>query len=77
MDNDKGRDDSRDWLYFTGGVALVVLGAGLIASHPAIRKGLRAGLEAVLPDVQSRLGPMKAISGVIPDVQRYLRLRAM
>ncbi|MDQ2856754.1 MAG: hypothetical protein M3R68_10525 [Acidobacteriota bacterium] len=76
MDNNEGHDSSRDFLYFTGGLALMVLGAGLIASHPAIRKSLKAGLESVLPDVQNRLG-MGTVSALVPDIQRYMKLRSM
>lgn len=77
MENDNGRDDSRDLMYLAGGAALMLLGAGLIASHPAVRKSLQAALATVIPDVQNRLGSMNAISAVVPDIQRYMRLRSM
>ena len=77
MENNNGYDETRDWLYLTGGLALLVLGAGLIASHPAIRKGLKSAVGSVLPDVQNRLGQMSALSAVVPDIQRYMRLRSM
>ncbi|MCU1266448.1 MAG: hypothetical protein JWM21_2766 [Acidobacteria bacterium] len=76
MDNNDGHDSSKDFLYFAGGLALMVLGAGLIASHPAIRKSLKSGLESVLPDVQNRLG-LGTVSALVPDIQRYLKLRSM
>ena len=76
MDNENGHDGSRDFLYFAGGVALMVLGAGLIASHPAVRKSLKAGLDSVLPEVQNRLGS-GTMSALVPDIQRYLKLRSM
>jgi len=77
MDNNDGQNESRDWLYLAGGVALLVLGAGLIASHPAIRKGLQTGLASILPDLQSRVGQGGLISAVVPDIQRYMKLRSM
>ncbi len=77
MGNDNADNESRDWLYLAGGIALMVLGAGLITAHPAVRKGLQAGLASVLPDVQSRLGKMSAIGAVVPDIQRYMKLRSM
>jgi hypothetical protein len=77
MENNNGRDDSKDLVYLAGGAALMVLGAGLIASHPAIRKSLQAALATVLPEVQNRLGSMNAISAVVPDIQRYMKLRSM
>ena len=74
--NNKEHDSSRDFLYFTGGLALMVLGAGLIASHPAIRKSLRSGLESILPDMQNRLG-VSTVAALVPDIQRYMKLRSM
>jgi hypothetical protein len=76
MDNENGSDGSRDFLYFAGGIALMVLGAGLIASHPSIRKSIKAGLDAVLPDIQNRLGA-GTMSALVPDIQRYMKLRSM
>lgn len=76
MDNNDGHEGSRDFLYFAGGLALMVLGAGLIASHPAIRKSVKAGLDSVLPEMQNRLGS-GTISALVPDIQRYMKLRSM
>lgn len=70
-----GADERRDMLYMVGGVALMILGAGLIASHPAIRRSLRAGLESVMPDVRGAIGSQLGV--VVPDVQRYLKIRGM
>lgn len=75
MENDNGHD-SRDFLYLAGGVALMVLGVGLVATHPAIRKSLKAGLDSVLPEMQNRLGS-GTMSALVPDIQRYLKLRSM
>ena len=76
MDNENGQDGSRDFLYFAGGLALMVLGAGLIAAHPAVRKSVKAGLDSLLPEVQNRLGS-GTMSALVPDIQRYLKLRSM
>ena len=48
-----------------GGLACVVFGVGLILTNRAIR--------GALGDVD----PAKMVEGAIPDIQRYLRLRAM
>ena len=77
MENDNGHDETRDLMYLAGGAALMLLGAGLIVSHPAIRKSLQTALASVLPDVQNRLGQMNAIGAVVPDIQRYMKLRSM
>lgn len=61
----KENSDSKDMLMALGGVALMVFGAGLILSHPFVRRYLGT----------SGLGGMAAAA--IPDLERYLKLRAM
>lgn len=58
-------DESRDNLLLFGGGALVLLGAGLILSNSAVRKHL-GGLNIV-----------SLIRAIAPDVERYLKLKAM
>lgn len=60
-----GAADGKDTLYMLGGVALMVFGAGLVLSNPYIRRYM------------SRLGVGNLASAVIPDVERYFKLRAM
>ena len=48
-----------------GGVALVVFGAGLILSNPFVRRYM------------SQIGVGNLASAAIPDIERYLKLRAM
>ena len=60
-----GVDNSKDTLYMLGGVALMVFGAGLILSNPSIRRYM------------SSFGVGNIATAVIPDVERYFRLRAM
>jgi hypothetical protein len=60
-----GSGNDKDTLYMLGGVALVVFGAGLILSNPFIRRYL------------SRLGVGNLAQTVMPDIERYLKLRAM
>ncbi len=55
----------KDTLYMLGGVALVVFGAGLILSNPFVRRYL------------SQLGIGGIAQAAFPDVERYLKLRAM
>jgi hypothetical protein len=57
--------ESKDILLAVGGLALVVFGAGLIMSHPFIRKYLG----------QAGIGGMAAAA--IPDLERYMRLKSM
>ena len=60
-----GIGNDKDTLYMLGGVALVVFGAGLVLSNPFIRRYL------------SRIGIGNLAHTVMPDVEKYLKLRAM
>jgi hypothetical protein len=60
-----GNGSDKDTLYMLGGVALVVFGAGLILSNPHIRRYL------------SQIGIGNLAQAAMPDVERYLKLRAM
>jgi hypothetical protein len=57
--------DDRDTLFMIGGVALVVFGAGLLLSNRVVRRYM------------GQIGLGDAINNVIPDVERYFRLRSM
>jgi hypothetical protein len=63
--NANGTENGKDTLYMLGGVALMVFGAGLILSNPTIRRYM------------SSLGVGNFATAVIPDVERYFKLRAM
>lgn len=60
-----GTDNGKDTLYMLGGVALMVFGAGLVLSNPSIRRYM------------SGLGVGNLAQAVMPDVERYFKLRAM
>jgi len=60
-----GADNNKETLYMLGGVALVVFGAGLILSNPSIRRYM------------SSFGVGNLATAVIPDVERYFKLRSM
>jgi len=47
----------------------------LIMSHPEVRKQLRAGLDRVLPGLQDNFN--LGITTVVPDFQRYMKIRSM
>lgn len=72
-DNDSG--ESRDILYLVGGLALLVAGAGLLMAHPDVRRQLRDGLGRVLPGIPENF--TSGLSTVVPDFQRYLKIRSM
>jgi hypothetical protein len=60
-----GTGNEKDTLYMMGGVALMVFGAGLILSNPSIRRYM------------SNFGVGNLATAVIPDVERYFKLRSM
>ena len=57
--------NGKDTLYMLGGVALIVFGTGLVLSNPTIRRYL------------SQFGVGNIAGTVMPDVERYFKLRAM
>lgn len=78
MSDQAGRDEAaeiRDILLLAGGAALVVAGAGLLLAHPLIRLTVGANLPAVLPKLPEQV--KTGVAGILPDVERYLRLRSM
>jgi hypothetical protein len=55
----------KDTLYMLSGVALIVFGAGLILSNPLVRRYLGQVVVGGLAQA------------ALPDIDRYLKLRAM
>ena len=55
----------KDTLYLLGGVALMVFGAGLLLWNPTVRRYM------------SQFGVGNLATSVIPDMERYFKLRAM
>ena len=60
-----GHSGDRDMLFILSGIALMVFGAGLILSNPGAQRLL------------SKVGVGNLGEGVLPDIERYLRLRSM
>lgn len=60
-----GLSADKDTLYLLGGAALIVFGAGLILSNPVVRKYM------------GQLGVGNLAKDLMPDIDRYLKLRAM
>ena len=64
-DVSEGDSSGRDTFYMLGGLALVVFGAGLILSNQTVRKYL------------GQMGVGGLVQSAVPDLERYLKLRAM
>lgn len=54
-----------DTLYFLGGIALCVFGAGLVLSNNVVKQYL------------AKAGVGNLVQDTMPDLERYLRIRAM
>jgi hypothetical protein len=63
--NGNGSVSDRDTLFMLSGVALVVFGAGLILSSPIAKRYL------------GQIGIGNLAQAALPDLDRYLKLRAM
>jgi hypothetical protein len=58
-------NETRDTMFLLGGAALVLFGAGLILSTPMVKRALgNAGIGNLL-------------GAAMPDLQRYMKLKAM
>lgn len=67
--------EPKDIMRLAGGLALITLGAGMILSFPKIRKLLHSSVEAATKDSEGN--PLPAAKGVLPDLERYLKIRSM
>lgn len=62
-ERDNGAD--KDTLFMLGGVALAVVGAGLILTSPIAKKYM------------GQFGLGNLTGGIVPDIERYFKLRSM
>ena len=63
--NGNGTTTDKETLYMLGGIALVVFGAGLILSNPTVRRYM------------GEIGIGGLAQNIVPDVERYFKLRSM
>ena len=63
-----------DPLLLAGGVALMVFGAGMVLARPTIRQAVLGNVALLLAN---QVGFTTTLGGLIPDVERYVRLKAM
>jgi hypothetical protein len=70
-----GEGEVRDTLYLSGGAALVVLGVGLLMTNSTVRRAVVSSVQRLLPDLQAPLA--QGVAGILPDVERYLKMRKM
>jgi hypothetical protein len=56
---------NKDTLYMLGGAALILFGTGMILSNPVVRRYF------------GQIGVGNLLLAALPDVDRYMKLRAM
>jgi len=67
--------EPREVMYLAGGLALLVLGTGLIMTNDGLRRLIVSTVTRAVPDLEEPL--KKGLAGLLPDVERYLKIRAM
>jgi hypothetical protein len=72
---DETNSELQNSLFIVGGIAMMAFGAGLILGNPSIRRTIAAGIAPLLPNGKDAANG--GLGGLLPDVERYLRLRAM
>jgi hypothetical protein len=67
--------DSGSPLLVVGGVALMAVGAGLALTHPRVREAVLGALKPLWSEIEGSLHA--GVGKLLPDVQRYWKLREM
>lgn len=75
QENGNNSSDGKDMIYLMGGAALMLLGAGLVLSHPKVRSTVTAAVSSILPELKGKFAP--DLTAVGSDIQRYLKLKSM
>jgi len=70
---DSSNNQNNEAVMLAGGIALMVFGAGIVLSNPAVRQFLMGQVGGLSESEE----PMQGLAAVLPDVERYLRIRAM
>ena len=58
-------NETRDTLFLLGGLSLILFGTGLVLTNPMVRKVIG----------NFKVGEL--LHGALPDLERYMKLRAM
>ncbi len=72
---DSHEKEQREALYLAGGLALIVLGTGLILSNPMVRKLAQRGLSTTMSGKKGSL--FSGLGAMLPDIERYLHIRSL
>ena len=66
---------ARDVLCVAGGMALLLMGVGLVMTNAQVRRTVLDGVSRFAPDLAGSL--KTGVAGILPDVERYLKVRSM
>jgi hypothetical protein len=69
-----GNSNDNELVTLARGVSMIILGAGLVLSNPNVRRFLMSQLSGRLSDSDDSL---KGLAGILPDLERYLKMRSM
>jgi hypothetical protein len=72
FEDDKSND--HELVTLARGISMIILGAGLVLSNPSVRRFLMGQLSGKLSDPEDSL---KGLAGVLPDLERYMKMRSM
>lgn len=72
--------DNKEFFEAAAGVAMIFAGASLLLANPQTRQYVKDGLKAWFPDadLDNLEEPLsKGLSTMMPDIERYLKLKSM
>jgi hypothetical protein len=72
--NTHENSEAKDVLLLAGGLACMIFGAGMLLASPVIR---RTVLGSVSPLLSHPNGSSASLGGLLPDVEHYLKIKAM
>jgi hypothetical protein len=77
-DGANGSNDSNEMAFLVAGVGFLIVGAGLLLANPSIRQQAREALGRVLPAGLLEPGNLAGgLATIVPDFERYMKLRSM
>ncbi len=71
---EEGNSHDNELVSLVRGISMIILGAGLVLSNPSVRRFLMSQLAGRLSQPEDSL---QGLAGVLPDLERYMKMRAM
>ncbi len=70
---EEGNSHDNELVSLAHGISMIILGAGLVLSNPSVRRFLMSQLAGRLSSEDS----LQGLAGVLPDLERYMKIRSM